>query len=50
MSLKLFHACLLPFAACALIVLAGWVREANLELPAGILAVLSAMPFIAMKG
>lgn len=45
MSAKLFHVCLLPFVCVALVVFAGWVKEMNLELPIGVLAVLGAIPF-----
>ena len=45
MSPKLFQACLLPFACVALVLLTGWVREMNLELPAAVAAVLGVIPF-----
>ena len=46
MSIKVFHACLLPFVCVALVLLAGWVREMNLELPAAVVAVLGVIPFL----
>lgn len=45
MSPKLFHACLLPFVCVAFVLLAGWVREMNLELPVAVAAVLGVIPF-----
>ena len=49
MSPKLFQACLLPFACVALAMLAGWVREMNLELPVACVASLGAIPFFSIR-
>jgi hypothetical protein len=49
MSSKLFQACLLPFICAAVIILAGWVRQRGLELPAACLATLGAIPFFGAR-
>ena len=49
MSPKLFQVLLLPFAVCFLVCLASWVRQEGLEFPAGVAAVLAALPFIGLR-
>jgi hypothetical protein len=46
MSIKLFHACLLPFVGVGLTLFAGWVIENGLQLPIAIAATLGVIPLI----